>query len=423
MLSSPLPPALNQPLPAELTGRAQGWLTAYRRYPVFGPAWARGRAASVGLTVAAGMLLTVLVTGLLVEGEKPWGPFAQLFVAVMLPLLLGPFLASFVRRAVLPPRQEWIGVLACLLAAVLVVSVFIEWAAEPMKQQLAHWTGQIDAQGQRKRIALGVGVFIRNADQPETNPLANEPPTKPSLETHISTALLSFILAGGLALPRLRREREGLTALVREQELAREKTQRREAEMQLAVLAAQVEPHFLFNTLAGVRGAIRSDPARASELIDRLVDYLRSAIPRLRGDGGAQATLGGQLDIVRAYLALMQARMPRLSFSIDAASELLALPCPPLMLISLAENAVKHGVEPKVGPASIRVSAARGTDGRLAVTVADDGAGFGGSSAGAGIGLSNIRARLAQMFGARGTLALRERAGGGVQATLSWPTE
>jgi Histidine kinase len=414
---------LNQPLPAEITGRAQGWLTSYRRYPVFSPAWARGRAARVGLVVAAGMLLTVLGAALLVDGEKPWGPFAQLFITVMLPLLLGPLLASFVRRKALPPRRESIGVLACLLATVLTVAAFIEWAAEPMKQQLAHWTGQIDEQGQRKRIALGVGVFIRNPDEPDTGTRRHEPSTKPSLESHVTTALLSFICAGGLALPRLRREREGLAALAREQELAREKTQRREAEMQLAVLAAQVEPHFLFNTLAGVRGAIRSDPARASELIDRLVDYLRSAIPRLRGDGGAQATLGGQLDTVRAYLALMQARMPRLSFSIDTAPELLALPCPPLMLISLAENAVKHGVEPKVGPASIHINAVQGPDGRLAVTVADDGAGFGGSSAGAGIGLANIRARLAQMFGSRGTLELRERAGGGVQATLSWPME
>jgi LytS/YehU family sensor histidine kinase len=95
------------------------------------------------------------------------------------------------------------------------------------------------------------------------------------------------------------------------------------------VLAAQVEPHFLFNTLAGVRSAISTDPPRASEMIDRLVDYLRAAIPRLRSDGGAQATLGSQLDIVRAYLGLMAARMPRLSYAIDVPAELLAEPARP----------------------------------------------------------------------------------------------
>jgi LytS/YehU family sensor histidine kinase len=189
------------------------------------------------------------------------------------------------------------------------------------------------------------------------------------------------------------------------------------------VLAAQVEPHFLFNTLAGVRSAIATDPPRASEMIDRLVDYLRAAIPRLRSDGGAQATLGGQIDIVRAYLGLMSARMPRLRFDIDVPADLLAMPCPPLMLISLAENAVKHGVEPKIGPVQVTVQARRAADGLLEVTVADDGAGFGGSAGGSGLGLTNIRERLHQMFPARAALTLRARPAGGVAATLSLPTE
>ena len=165
-------------------------------------------------------------------------------------------------------------------------------------------------------------------------------------------------------------------ALARERELAQAKAQRHEAELRLSVLAAQVEPHFLFNTLAGVRSAIATDPARASEMIDRLVDYLRAAIPRLRSDGRVQATLGAQLDIVRAYLGLMAARMPRLQWSVDAAPALLAAHCPPLMLISLAENAVKHGVERKIGAARIDVRADRDEQGRLRVTVLDDGAGF-----------------------------------------------
>jgi sensor histidine kinase YesM len=189
------------------------------------------------------------------------------------------------------------------------------------------------------------------------------------------------------------------------------------------VLAAQVEPHFLFNTLAGVRSAIATDPARASDMIDRLVEYLRAAIPRLRSDGSAQATVGAQFEIVRAYLGLMAARMPRLRFSLQAEPALLKANCPPLMLISLAENAVKHGVEMKVGPVHVAVRAERNADGRLALTVEDDGAGFGASQSGSGLGLSNIRERLQQLHGERAALTLRSRAGGGVSATITVPLE
>lgn len=193
--------------------------------------------------------------------------------------------------------------------------------------------------------------------------------------------------------------------------------------MRLTVLAAQVEPHFLFNALAGVRSAIVSDPGRASDMIDRLVHYLRAAIPRLRSDGGAQATLGGLLDIARAYLGLMAARMRRLRYSVEAPADLLGTPCPPLMLISLVENAVKHGVEPKIGPSRVDVSARRIGDGRLEVTVADDGAGFGATQSGSGLGLANLRERLQQMYQGRASLALKSRPEGGGAAILTFPLE
>jgi sensor histidine kinase YesM len=303
----------------------------------------------------------------------------------------------------------------------------------------------VDEKGQRKRVALMIGVTIRAPDVPDvpgapatpaapasapaaagSAPAAADPHAGPTPEGRVLMALATFALAGGFALPRWWRERDGLAALARERELARAQAQRREAELRLSVLAAQVEPHFLFNTLAGVRSAIATDPARASEMIDRLTDYLRAAIPRLRADGGAEgATLGGQLEIVRAYLGLMRARMPRLAFEIDVAEALHRLPFPPLMLISLAENAVKHGVEPKIGPGRIVVDARVAADGRLQVTVTDDGVGFGGAgggvTAGGGLGLANIRERLAQMFGERASLHLRTRAEGGVAASVTVP--
>jgi LytS/YehU family sensor histidine kinase len=159
-------------------------------------------------------------------------------------------------------------------------------------------------------------------------------------------------------------------------------------------------------------------------MIDRLVEYLRAAIPRLRSDGSAQATVGGQFDIVRAYLGLMAARMPRLAYAIDAPAELLKARCPPLMLISLAENAVKHGVEMKIGPARVDVRAERTEDGRLKLTVEDDGAGFGAAAEiGSGLGLANIRERLAQLHGDRAALTLKARPGGGVAASITVPLE
>ncbi len=162
-------------------------------------------------------------------------------------------------------------------------------------------------------------------------------------------------------------------------------------------------------------------------MIDQLVDYLRAAIPRLRSDGSAQATVGGQFEVVRAYLGLMAARMPRLRVAVDAPADLLAAHCPPLMLISLAENADKHGVEMKLGPVHVEVRAERTDDGALALSVLDDGVGFGdtGSSAamGTGLGLTNIRERLAQLHGDRASLTLKARPQGGVVATITLPLE
>ena len=119
----------------------------------------------------------------------------------------------------------------------------------------------------------------------------------------------------------------------------------------------------------------------------------------------------------------MAARMPRLGFTVDAPADLLRAHCPPLLLISLVENAVKHGVEPKVGPARVDVTARRGDDGRLEITVADDGVGFNANAAGSGLGLANIRERLAQLYGDRAALVLRARPEGGVAATLTLPLE
>jgi signal transduction histidine kinase len=432
VVAAPLLHPLDAELPVALTGSAHGWFTRYRRYPVFSAPWVRGRLLVFSLVLLVALLMTVtpLVVGQPLA-EAPLGALAQLAVQLFAPLIIGPLMGLWVRRQAWPEARERNALAAAVAAAVLAMLVFHQFGSEPLKQAIAEATGAVDESGKRKRVAVSIGVSMSTPPAPlasaprmaggaeESAPLS----AMTRFSNGVTSALFSFWMAGGVALWGWRRERQGLAALAREQELERAQAQRREAELRLSVLAAQVEPHFLFNTLAGVRSAIATDPARASEMIDHLVDYLRAAIPRLRSSGDSDATLGAQLDIVRAYLGLMSARMPRLSWAVQADDELLALRCPPLMLISLAENAVKHGAEPKVGPVRVEVVAQRRSDGGLEVTVADDGAGFGASGGGSGLGLSNIRERLRQIHGDTAALGLKALPDGGVAATLSLPPE
>lgn len=284
----------------------------------------------------------------------------------------------------------------------------------------------------RTSIQFGAeSISGENAAPPPSDPADSPAGARQTLAVAVSLAWLGvpvlFLFAwfsGLTAVP-------SYYALLRQHDAERlraAQAAQRDAELKLSVLAAQVEPHFLFNTLAGVRGAVASEPALAVAMIDRLAEYLRLTIPRLRDDGRShQAQLRAQFEIVAAYLALMQARLPRLHYQLELPKALHAAQFPPLMLISLVENAVKHGVEPKAGPAMITVEARRlmptgdAADGELfEVSVSDDGVGF-CHDHGGGVGLTNIRARLAQLYGSAASLSLNERDGGGVQATLRLP--
>ena len=422
---SPPVPALDRPLPDELTGREHGWFTRYRRWPVFSPRWARGRLWRM-LLILGFVFAPLLATTLALDdpADRPWPGLAEVALTLLIPTLAGPALGVWVRRQRWSERVEGWALVAVVAGCIAVGQAFSAWGAEPMKQFIAERTGNVDETGQRRRIVMQIGMTIQTPGDKaadESPEIRNDPLTQ-AFNAAVRAGI-TFLLAGGLALRGWGRERDTLAALARERALAEAQAQRREAELKLSVLAAQVEPHFLFNTLAGVRSAIATDPARAAEMIDRLVEYLRAAIPRLRRDGSAQATVGGQFEIVRAYLGLMAARMPRLGWSVRAADDaLLAARCPPLMLISLVENAVKHGVEPKIGPVRVDVRAER-RDGALALVVDDDGAGFGASTAGTGLGLANVRERLAQLYGERASLTLKARPGGGVSATITVPLE
>ena len=413
--------SLEEPLPPQLVGSNHGWLTAYKRYPAFGRTWIRLRLRPA-LLACGGVIFAVLAAVLLTTHDlRGLGGLVVVVANIAVPLVLGPALAHRVRLLGWSEQREGSALLAVLLTVSLSTVLLSQIGAEPLKQAIAAAVGTVDSQGKRLPYRLMIGVTMIDG-----NPLPGPDPLKRpgllSTTTLTQTALL-FWLAGGTALIGWRREVQGLARIRQEQALARAEAQRREAEMQLSVLAAQVEPHFLFNTLAGVRSAIATDAPRATEMVDRLVEYLRASIPHLRDDGSLQSTVGAQSEAVRAYLALMHARLPRMRYAIHVPDALRAAYCPPLMLISLAENAVKHGVEPKVGSAQVALEVSAPAPERLRVAVLDDGVGFADAGSGSGIGLANIRARLMQLHGDAASLTLRSRSGGGIEAAIELPLQ
>ncbi|WP_330833110.1 sensor histidine kinase [Piscinibacter sp.] len=202
-----------------------------------------------------------------------------------------------------------------------------------------------------------------------------------------------------------------------------EALKRQVVEARMAAMQAQVEPHFLFNTLASIDHLIETDPSRASKMQKNLIALLRASMPTMR-EANAKGTrdLGRELAVIRPYLEILKVRMEeRLQTDVRVPEGLLSADFPPMMLQSLVENAIKHGLEPKPEGGSLVVSAEI-VHGKLAVTVADSGLGFGkAATAGTGIGLHNIRERLQLLYGNKATLTVAENPGGGTAVTITVP--
>lgn len=201
-------------------------------------------------------------------------------------------------------------------------------------------------------------------------------------------------------------------------EAARAQLLQAESEQRLAALQAQIEPHFLFNVLGNVRRLYRTQPQTGADTIASLMRYLRGALPQLRSTRGS---LGDELDLVQAYLALFQVRMgARLQVSVEAGDSLRAAEFPPMLLLTLVENAIRHGLEP-AGGGHLQLQA-QGRQGRLEVAVLDDGAGFSATpSSGTGLGLAHVRRQLAARYAGAGRLQLQARQPRGAAALLSIP--
>jgi signal transduction histidine kinase len=228
-------------------------------------------------------------------------------------------------------------------------------------------------------------------------------------------------LYGGLATAVLylfAREREDAQAL-HAARLEKVWLDRQTTEAHLQALQAQIEPHFLFNTLANIKLLYETESSRAKPLIHDLAAYLRTALPQMRD---MRSTLARELELAQAYLRVLKVRMgERLNVVIDVPADLREATLPPMMLLTLVENAIKHGLGslPRGGTITIR---AEYLAERFHVSVIDDGIGF-PKGFGAGVGLANTRARLAALYGDQGHLTLVANPRGGVIAEIVLPCE
>jgi signal transduction histidine kinase len=202
-----------------------------------------------------------------------------------------------------------------------------------------------------------------------------------------------------------------------------ESLKRQVVEARMAAMQAQVEPHFLFNTLASIDHLIETDPPRASQMQKNLIALLRASMPTMReANASGVRDLGRELAVIKPYLEILKVRMEeRLITEIDVPDGLLSAEFPPMMIQSLVENAIKHGLEPKAEGGSLRVKAEI-VHGNLAVTVADTGLGFGrAATAGTGVGLANIRERLMLLYGHKASVTVSENQPCGTLVTIAVP--
>ena len=239
----------------------------------------------------------------------------------------------------------------------------------------------------------------------------------PNLMQFVLLLILLMFIVRFVANSKLRAEAKAAVAI----EAADHATLKQQlAEARLQALQAQVEPHFLFNTLAAVEHLIETDPPRAAKMQGNLIGYLRSVMPNLRKP---DSTVGREVETCRHYLEILKVRMDdRLEVVIDVPSGLESASLPPLILQSLVENAIQHGLEPKAEGGQIKIKAEI-ADGHLVVIVADTGVGFTpkSSTSGGGLGLTNIRERLTAMFDKRGQLIITPNTPCGTQVRIELP--
>jgi Histidine kinase len=306
-----------------------------------------------------------------------------------------------------PPLLEMIG--RTTIIALLALLAFV-MAGNWRQPVVPRWIAQLIAVG--LVIPLGtLGIYLVKLDGEWDRLVANWPAITGMAWIAGSGLFLSLLVA----LVALYNERDAQArAMGLQWELERSGLQRQALDAQLHALTAQIEPHFLFNTLANVQALVETGSPRAAPVLGSLIAYLKAAMQHARRE---QCTLAEEFDLVRDYLRVMQLRMPdRLHFELSLPESLRGVTVPPLVLLTLVENAVRHGIDPGEDGGEIRVSAQ--PEGPLVrVNVVDTGVGL-AAQALPGQGLANVRERLKARFGTEARLELGGHAPRGVLASL-----
>jgi signal transduction histidine kinase len=300
------------------------------------------------------------------------------------------------------------------LAAVLAFGLLEQWPRRP-PSWLPRWVMQLGG----VVIAVPLGVLAAHSVSMAIDMHASH--ESPQMTALIALLVEGLLFGPWIALGAMVRQRD---LFARHQALAfqleRSELEREASEARLRLLQAQVKPHFLFNTLANVQALVDSGSPRASSVLRSLVAYLRAAMPRLQE---STTTIGQEVELAQAYLEVMHMRMPdRLRFTLRVDEDAAGLGCPPMTLLTLVENAVRHGIDPgeEGGRIDVDVSV---LNGRCSVRVTDTGVGLQPSARGLGTGLTALRERLQLAFGGDADLRLESIQPRGARASLEFPAQ
>lgn len=299
------------------------------------------------------------------------------------------------------------------LIAMLVFGLFEQWPKR-LPRWLERWVLQV--LGVAVAMPISTAVIYALTTQPGAPAFYH---VKDRMDGFSLLAGIGVFVAPWVALAALVRQKE---ALARHQALAfdleRSELERQALDARLHLLQAQVAPHFLFNTLANVQALVDTGSPQASIVLRSLIAYLRAAVPRLHESA---TTLGQEVQLVRAYLELMHMRMPdRLQFALHVEDAALRLGCPPMTLLTLVENAVRHGIDPSEEGGRIDIHVQRRGE-RCVLRVSDTGVGLGQAGEGLGTGLSTLRERLELAFGGDAQVRVSAQQPRGVSAEVEFP--
>jgi len=299
------------------------------------------------------------------------------------------------------------------LSGATAFSLFEIWPRR-LPRWLERWVMQVVAVGLTMPLAT-LSIYLLGTPQ-GAKPFWQEP-SRWSGWTHLTIA--GLLIAPWAAVAAIVRQKE---AFARDQELTfaleRSELERQALDARLHLLQAQVAPHFLFNTLANVQALVDAGSPRASSVLRSLTAYLRAAVPLLHESA---ATIDRELQLVRPYLELMQMRMPdRLQYALRVDPSTLTVRCPPTTLLTLVENAVRHGIDPSEEGGRIDLDVARNGE-RCVIRVTDTGAGLNRSTSGLGTGLTALQERLQLIFGDAAHLRLMSNLPRGAIVEIDMP--